>query len=110
MGYDVPRLVQEGFGMSAPTIQFFTNAAQGAFLGDAVVSLPYAGLSFTVRITERSSDGKRFVSWPQSNARFWVSGMTPEDTRRWSAWILERFNAWEALAMGELARQRRSVA
>lgn len=79
-----------------PKITFYTDAAQGAFLGDAVVELPDVGIRFTVRITERAQDGRRFVSWPQSNGRFWAAGITPDDTRRWSAWILERFGAWEA--------------
>jgi hypothetical protein len=79
-----------------PTIQFFTDSAQGAFLGDALVELPDAGLRFMVRITERARDGRRFVSWPQSNGRFWVSGVEPADTARWSNWILEQFAAWEA--------------
>jgi hypothetical protein len=73
--------------MSEATIKFYTNNAQGAYLGDGVIDLPDYGIRITVRIT-KGADGKPHVSWPSSNGRFWATGIDRRATDEWANWIL----------------------
>ena len=76
------------------TIKFYTDKAERAFLGDAVIELPYYGIQITVRLTV-GRDGRAHVSWPQDTTsirpRFWACGMDSEAGREWEAWILGKY-------------------